>query len=115
MLEYKQLLIDLGQCDTTTKLNPFITGTYSSCVSDKTVVADEDSGVVKLNRRLYMELKPNNLFTHRNENDPLEKLMLRRIALRSVKPAEILTSKRKRGESNTNLVENAGEGSQESG
>ena len=55
MLEYKQQLIDLGHLTPTTKLNPFIIGTYSSCVGDKTVVADENSGVVKVNRRFYME------------------------------------------------------------
>ena len=71
MLEYKQQLIDLGHLNPTTNLNPFINGTYSSCVGDKTVVADESSGVVKVNRRFYMEPEPNNLLTHRNENDPL--------------------------------------------
>ena len=71
MLEYKQQLIDLGHLNPTTNSNPFINGTYSSCVGDKTVVADESSGVVKVNRRFYMEPEPNNLLTHRNENDPL--------------------------------------------
>ena len=71
MLEYKQQLIDLGHLNPTTNSNPFINGTYSSCVDDKTVVADESSGVVKVNRRFYMEPEPNNLLTHRNENDPL--------------------------------------------
>ena len=71
MLEYKQQLIDLGHLIPTTNSNPFINGTYSSCVGDKTVVADESSGVVKVNRRFYMEPEPNNLLTHRNENDPL--------------------------------------------
>ena len=71
MLEYKQQLIDLGHLKPTTNSNPFINGTYSSCVGDKTVVADESSGVVKVNRRFYMEPEPNNLLTHRNENDPL--------------------------------------------
>ena len=55
MLEYKQQLIDLGHLNPTTNSNPFINGTYSSCVGDKTVVADENSGVVKVNRRFYME------------------------------------------------------------
>ena len=55
MLEYKQQLIDLGHLNPTTNSNPFINGTYSSCVGDKTVVADESSGVVKVNRRFYME------------------------------------------------------------
>ena len=71
MLEYKQQLINLGHLNPTTNSNPFINGTYSSCVGDKTVVADESSGVVKVNRRFYMEPEPNNLLTHRNENDPL--------------------------------------------
>lgn len=71
MLEYKQQLIDLGHLNPTTNSNPFINGTYSSCVGNKTVVADESSGVVKVNRRFYMEPEPNNLLTHRNENDPL--------------------------------------------
>ena len=71
MLEYKQQLIDLGHLNPTTNSNPFINGTYSSCVGDKTVVADESSGVVKVNRRFYIEPEPNNLLTHRNENDPL--------------------------------------------
>ena len=71
MLEYKQKLIDLGHLNPTTNSNPFINGTYSSCVGNKTVVADESSGVVKVNRRFYMEPEPNNLLTHRNENDPL--------------------------------------------
>ena len=71
MLEYKQQLIDLGHLNPTTNSNPFINGTYSSCVGDKTVVADESSGVVKVNRRFYMEPEPNNLLTHRNENNPL--------------------------------------------
>ena len=71
MLEYKQQLIDLGHLNPTTNSNPFINGTYSSCVGDKTVVADESSGVVKVNRRFYMEPEPNNLLTHRNENDRL--------------------------------------------
>ena len=71
MLEYKQQLIDLGHLNPTTNSNPFINGTYSSCVGDKKVVADESSGVVKVNRRFYMEPEPNNLLTHRNENDPL--------------------------------------------
>ena len=71
MLEYKQQLIDLGHLNPTTNSNPFINGTYSSCVGDKTVVADISSGVVKVNRRFYMEPEPNNLLTHRNENDPL--------------------------------------------
>ena len=71
MLEYKQQLIDLGHLNPTTNSNPFINGTYSSCVGNKTVVADESSGMVKVNRRFYMEPEPNNLLTHRNENDPL--------------------------------------------
>ena len=71
MLEYKQQLIDPSHLNPATNSNPFINGTYSSCVGDKTVVADESSGVVKVNRRFYMEPEPNNLLTHRNENDPL--------------------------------------------
>ena len=71
MLEYKQQLIDLGHLNPTTNSNPFINGTYSSCVGDKTVVADGSSGMIKVNRRFYMEPEPNNLLTHRNENDPL--------------------------------------------
>ena len=90
--------------------NPFLNNVaHSSCVGDKTVVAGEDTGVVKVNRRFYMEPKPNNLLTHRNENDPLEKLMQRTFAMRFVKRAEILTSKRKRGESNGSLVDNSSE------
>ena len=54
MLEYKQQLIDFGHLNPATNSNPFINGTYSSCVGDKTVVADENSGVVKVNRRFYM-------------------------------------------------------------
>ena len=62
-----------------------------------------------------MEPKPNNLLTHRNENDPLEKSMQRRVAMRSVKRAEILTSKRMRGESNGSFVDIGDEGSQPPG
>ena len=109
------MLIDLGHYDKTTKSNPFINGTYSSCVGDKTVVAVEDSGVVKVNRRFYMEPKPNNLLIHRYENDPLEKSMQRRIAMRSAKRAEILTSKRMRCESNSSFVDLVNEGSQAPG
>ena len=86
----------------------------SFCVGNNTVTPEIDREPVKLNKCWYQEPKPINFMQH-SRDDPLQKSEMRAAAMRSSKRAEIISSKRKRGESNQSLVADASDTAQVAG
>ena len=86
----------------------------SFCVNNNTVTPEIDREPVSLNKRWYQEPKPINFMQH-SRDDPLQKSEMRAAAMRSSKRAEIISSKRKREESNKSLVADASDTAQVSG
>ena len=84
------------------------------CVGNDTVTPEIDREPVLLNKRWYQEPKPINFMQH-SRDDPLQKSEMRAAAMRSSKRAEIISSKRKRGESNQSLVADASNTAQVAG
>ena len=86
----------------------------SFCVNNNTVTPEIDREPVSLNKSWYQEPKPINFMQH-SRDDPLLKSEMRAATLRSSKRAEIISSKRKRGESNQSLVADASNTAQVTG
>ena len=86
----------------------------SFCVGNDTVTPEIDREPVSLNKRWYQEPKPINFMQH-SRDDPLLKSEMRAATMRSSKRAEIISSKRKRGESNQSLVADASNTAQVAG
>ena len=86
----------------------------SFCVGSDTVTAEINNEPVTLNKRWYQEPKPTGFMQHSRDN-PLQKSEMRAGAMRSSKRAEIISSKRKRGESNQSLVADASDTAQVTG
>jgi hypothetical protein len=86
----------------------------SFCVGSDTVTAEINNEPVTLNKRWYQEPKPTSFMQH-SRDDPMQKSEMRAAAMRSSKRAEIISSKRKRGESNQSLVTDASDTAQVAG
>ena len=86
----------------------------SFCVGNNTVTSEANNEPVTTNKRWYQEPKPTSFMQH-SRDDPLFKTKMRAAAMRSSKRAEIISSKRKRGESNQSLVANASDTAQVAG
>ena len=86
----------------------------SFCVGSDTVAAEINNEPVTLNKRWYQEPKPTSFMQH-SSDDPLQKTEMCAAAMRSSKRAEIISSKRKRGESNQSLVAGASDTAQVTG